>query len=54
MHKLNLAKQLITCVIELLEYGLMYKARKAIKVQALANFVVELTQPNSKMVSDKS
>ena len=42
------------CLAELIEFDISYKPQAAIKAQALANFVVELTKPNPKASGDQA
>ena len=41
-RKLDLAGRMVAWAIKLSEFGIMYKQRKAIKAQALADFVVKM------------
>ena len=43
MNKLEVARRLIHWAIELSEFDVRYRPRKAIKAQALADFIVEFT-----------
>jgi len=45
MNKLEVARRLIQWAIELSEFNVRYQLRSVIKVQALADFIVEFT-PN--------
>ena len=45
MNKLEVAGRLIQWVVELSEFDIIYQPRRAIKAQALANFIAEFT-PN--------
>ena len=36
---------MVAWAVELSEYGLIYEQRKAVKAQALADFIVEMTKP---------
>ncbi|XP_061367257.1 uncharacterized protein LOC133310357 [Gastrolobium bilobum] len=47
LHKPDLAGRMANWAIELSEYDIVYESRKAIKAQALADFVMELTPQNS-------
>ena len=38
------ARRMVVWAIELSEYGLVYEHQKAIKAQALADFIVEMTK----------
>ena len=51
IHKPDLAGRMVAWAIELSEYGLTYEHRKAIKAQALADFVVEMTKPEDTTVA---
>ena len=44
LHKLDLAEWMVAWAVELSKFGLIYEQRKAIKAQALAKFVVEMTK----------
>ena len=44
LHKPDLAGRMVAWAVELSEFGLVYEQRKAIKAQALADFVVEMTR----------
>ena len=43
LAKPDLARQMIRWIVELLEFDIKYQPRRAIKSQALANFVAELS-----------
>ena len=43
-HKPNLTGRMVAWAIELSKFGLIYEQRKAIKAQALTDFIVEMTQ----------
>ncbi|XP_061342484.1 uncharacterized protein LOC133288684 [Gastrolobium bilobum] len=48
LHKPDLAGRMTNWEIELSEYDITYESQKAIKSQALADFIIELTPVNSK------
>ncbi|XP_061372482.1 uncharacterized protein LOC133314946 [Gastrolobium bilobum] len=47
LHKPNLAGRMMSWAIELSEYQIVYEPRTAIKAQALADFIAEMTQSPS-------
>ncbi|XP_061351831.1 uncharacterized protein LOC133296787 [Gastrolobium bilobum] len=48
LHKPNLAGRMINWAVELSEFDIAYEPRQAIKSQALADFILELTPSNEK------
>jgi len=42
LSKPDLVDRMISCAVELSEYGIKYEARGAIKAQVLADFAIEL------------
>ncbi|XP_061376587.1 uncharacterized protein LOC133318592 [Gastrolobium bilobum] len=47
LHKSDLAGRMVAWAVELSEFGINFEACNAIKVQALADFVIEMTHPKS-------
>ena len=47
IHKPDLSRRMARWAIELSEYGILYKPRLAKKGQVLANFLVEISQPET-------
>jgi hypothetical protein len=45
LHKPDLAGRMMTWAVELSQYDISYEPRQAIKAQALADFVAEMTHP---------
>lgn len=45
---------MVKCSVELSEFDISYKPQAAIKAQALANFIVELTKPYTKASGDQA
>ncbi|XP_061367151.1 uncharacterized protein LOC133310267 [Gastrolobium bilobum] len=45
LHKPDLAGRMVAWAVELSEFGITFEACKAIKAQALADFMVEMTHP---------
>ena len=45
LHKPNASGRLVKWAIELSEFDISYKPRAAIKVQAMADFMAEFTEP---------
>ena len=42
---------MVAWVVELSEFGIIYEQKKAIKAQALANFVEEMIRPKMEQVA---
>ncbi|XP_048496327.1 uncharacterized protein LOC104906710 [Beta vulgaris subsp. vulgaris] len=52
LHKMDVSGRMLKWFVELNMFGLSFELRKAIKGQALADFIVELTRPAIEYVQD--
>ena len=50
LHKADLAGPMVAWAIELPEFGLIYEQWKAIKAQALVDFIVEMSKLEGQLI----